>query len=332
MLRVGDIVEVRTMEEVFATLDERGELDSLPFMPEMLQYCGKTFRIYKRADKTCDTVTSSGLRRLKNTVHLEGLRCDGQSHGGCEAGCLLFWKEAWLRRPGRKTSRVSGSSVPEQISQENLRQKAFKSLDPSNPNETVYSCQATELLRFTTALSKWDLRQYGRDWWSGNVPLSAMFRSLAVWIFNIVQELRKGTTYPMWFRSKVLLERDQWTVVKTPHETLGLRPGELVEVKARDEILRTVDRNAKNRGLSFDVEMVKYCGKQSRVLRRVEQIINEKTGKMMSMPKDCIVLDRVVCVGDLHGLCPRSIYPYWREIWLKRSNEPPSSGGSPKDS
>jgi len=30
----------------------------------------------------------------------------------------------------------------------------------------------------------------------------------------------------------------------------------------------------------------------------------------------------VVCKGDLHEFCPRSIYPYWREIWLKRV-EPP---------
>jgi len=32
------------------------------------------------------------------TVHLEGLRCDGEYHDGCDALCLLYWKEAWLRR------------------------------------------------------------------------------------------------------------------------------------------------------------------------------------------------------------------------------------------
>ena len=31
-------------------------------------------------------------------VHLDETRCDGQGHGGCQAGCLLFWKEAWLKR------------------------------------------------------------------------------------------------------------------------------------------------------------------------------------------------------------------------------------------
>jgi hypothetical protein len=43
-LRVGDWVEVRSAAEIFATLDERGCLDALPFMPEMLSYCGKSSR------------------------------------------------------------------------------------------------------------------------------------------------------------------------------------------------------------------------------------------------------------------------------------------------
>src|SRR5438270_4210107 len=24
--------------------------------------------------------------------------CDGTSHGNCDAGCLLFWNEAWLKK------------------------------------------------------------------------------------------------------------------------------------------------------------------------------------------------------------------------------------------
>jgi hypothetical protein len=38
-LRVGEIVEVRSEAEILATLDERAELESPPFMPEMLQFC-----------------------------------------------------------------------------------------------------------------------------------------------------------------------------------------------------------------------------------------------------------------------------------------------------
>src|SRR2546430_13197826 len=88
-LRVGDVVEVRSQAEILATLDENGELESLPFMPEMLQYCGKQLTVQKVAHKLCDTLTRSGIRRMDNAVHLGGVRCDGSAHGGCQAACLI---------------------------------------------------------------------------------------------------------------------------------------------------------------------------------------------------------------------------------------------------
>ena len=97
-LRAGDWVEVKSAEQILATLDSRQCVSGLPFMPEMLQYCGKRFRVFKAAHKTADVIESFSIRRMENTVHLEGLRCDGESHGGCQAGCLLFWKECWLTR------------------------------------------------------------------------------------------------------------------------------------------------------------------------------------------------------------------------------------------
>src|SRR5712664_852458 len=97
-LLAGELIEVRSREEILSTLDPTGKLDAMPFMPEMLQYCGKRFRVFKRADKTCDNIKQWSLRRVKNAVHLTGLRCDGTSHGNCDAGCLLFWNEAWLKK------------------------------------------------------------------------------------------------------------------------------------------------------------------------------------------------------------------------------------------
>ena len=44
----------------------------------------------------------------------------------------------------------------------------------------------------------------------------------------------------------------------------------------------------------------------------------------MEPPNDCIILDGVVCTAAYHGLCPRAISPYGREIWLERAND----GGS----
>ena len=67
-LRIGEVVEVRSQAEILATLDERGELESLPFMPEMLQFCGRRFRVARLALKLCDTITATGMYRMRNAV------------------------------------------------------------------------------------------------------------------------------------------------------------------------------------------------------------------------------------------------------------------------
>ena len=111
-LRAGDAVEVRSEEEILSLLDAEGRLDALPFMPEMLRFCGKRFRVSSRAHKACDTIAWRTLRRMEDAVHLEELRCDGSAHGGCQAGCLLYWKEAWLKPvERRRRGRAPGSSA-----------------------------------------------------------------------------------------------------------------------------------------------------------------------------------------------------------------------------
>src|SRR5438132_394387 len=105
-LRRGDLVQVRSPAEIMATLDANGMLDGLPFMPEMVEYCGRQFVVGKRAEKICDTIHSYASRRLPDAVLLEELRCNGSGHDGCQAECRLFWKDVWLRpvRPGESPS------------------------------------------------------------------------------------------------------------------------------------------------------------------------------------------------------------------------------------
>ena len=75
-----------------------------------LAFCGRRMRVAKVAHKTCDNIKKTGGRRMRNAVHLEGARCDGAAHGGCQADCVFFWKEAWLRRERDTAEVVSGSS------------------------------------------------------------------------------------------------------------------------------------------------------------------------------------------------------------------------------
>ena len=116
-LKAGDLVEVLPAAEIFATLDENGCLDDLPFMPEMIPHIGGRYRVSKRAHKTCDTVHQTGGRKLEDCVHLEDLRCDGTGHDGCKATCFMFWKTAWLRpvrtdhSQGRRETEENGDSI-----------------------------------------------------------------------------------------------------------------------------------------------------------------------------------------------------------------------------
>jgi hypothetical protein len=103
-----------------------------------------------------------------------------------------------------------------------------------------------------------------------------------------------------------------------------------VRVKPIEAIITTLDTSNRNRGMTFDPEMKKYCGRQARVLRRVDRIIDEKTGRMLKLKNPCIILQDVICTSDFHRLCPRGIYPYWREIWLERVE--PDAHPSPKGS
>ena len=114
-LRPGDLVEVRNPREVSLTLDGHGTLDRLPFMPEMVDYCGKRFLVSKRVVKTCYYGVGTGMRKFSadDVVILDGVRCSGNEHDGCQKMCTIFWREAWLRKVDEVTppprQRASGS-------------------------------------------------------------------------------------------------------------------------------------------------------------------------------------------------------------------------------
>lgn len=343
-LRCGELVEVRAKEEILATLDESGELDGLVFMPEMLEFCGRQLRVYRSAHKTCDTITGDLVsRRMANCVHLEDARCDGSAHGGCQAECLFFWKEAWLKRleplrpslTWRFVAGAGGSSPHEGSAGASCTEEALLQLaiqEAPRAEEPTYRCQATALLDATTPLPWWEPMQYVRDWLSGNVRLlvllrAAFFRALyrvtrfrrrsrfRIRLYNGLAKLLGETEYPY--------EAGRLTG-KTPSRRLNLQSGELVRIRSHGEILQTLDTKRRNRGMGFAGEMVKYCGGTFRVRSRVKNILDEKTGKMLSFQNECIILEDVVCSSECASnrlFCPRSIYAYWREIWLERANE-----------
>lgn len=95
-LQAGEWVETKSYAEILETLDANGRHRGLLFMPDMAHYCGQRFRVYKPIERLLMEDTGE-LRRMRNTVLLEGVMCKGLNVG-CDRSCFHFWREAWLRR------------------------------------------------------------------------------------------------------------------------------------------------------------------------------------------------------------------------------------------
>jgi hypothetical protein len=299
MLAVGEWVEVLPARDVVATLDPEGALENLPFMPEMLPYCGRRFRILLRAERTCARGLPPGsppIRRLENAVVLEGLRCDGASHGGCQLGCMLYWKEAWVRRAeGPGVAAATGEASTD----------ALRVRQPSDPE--AYWCQGTQLARATKPEApRWSPGQYVRMLRVRTLTpqqlLAQYVHSMTGRLAREIRRLRPNPARP---------QRDG--------DVLGLVPGEWVRVRSKAEILATLDAKGSHRGLGFANDYDMFCGRTMRVKERVERIVDETTGKLRRI-LDTVALEGSFCMRH-HG-CARGMPALWREAWLTRVPPP----------
>jgi hypothetical protein len=295
-------------------------------MPEMLGSFGKTFTVKAQVERACDTIAGTGVRRIRNTVVLDDVRCDGSAHAGCQAQCLVYWKEAWLQPA---LSNGHRPDVRADTAFARLEQFALANVhgDATTPEEPVYRCQATELLPASEQVDRWSVRSFLQEVTSGNVGIMRFLRVVAgIGGYLVVRRLGLApkTTEP--FRQQDLPDKPAASPAPS-----GLRPGQLVQIRPRDEIAKTLGKNGKNRGLWFDREMEPYCGRTARVKTKVERIVDERNGRLIEFKSDAYILDGVVCNSarsDGRWFCPRAIYPYWRECWVEPVESNSSSGGA----
>jgi len=176
------------------------------------------------------------------------------------------------------------------------------------------------------------------DYTSGNATLGQLLRGFlwivyynvtlarssklgapARYIYDRFQALWGGLPYP---RYRGIIPAGQ----PTPTATLNLQPGELVRIKSYKEILATLDTRNKNAGMAFDGEQVPYCGGLYRVRGKVETFIDEQTGYPKKLKTPAVILEGAFCrarYSDCRLYCPRSIFSWWREVWLERVFERP---------
>jgi hypothetical protein len=301
--QVGEWVEVCSLEEIRATLDGAGELEHLPFMPEMARHCGHRARVAAAMTKIC-----GGGRRIRGIlgeplVLLDELRCGGETHGQCSRACTLLWKPAWFRPVDPLSPGLFGERDERSIGWPYRTQA----------ESGAYLCQATALPRAT-------------------VPISTPRKVLSALEYVRQGERTLGSLATFYLRTRSyrlgsLVRRASGVVGKkrsTPVEKLGLRPGEWVQVKPLSDISATLDRNNRNRGLEFSRYMIPFCGGTYRVNARMENFIDERTGEVRRL-ENTVLLEGVSCGGETSsGPCLRAEYLYWREIWLRRAEAPPA--------
>jgi hypothetical protein len=301
-LMPGDLVEVCSVAEILSTLDEKGTLENLPFMPEMLAFCSRQFRVSASAFKTC--VDDQDMRSLNDTVFLEEVRCDGGSHAGCDRGCLIFWKTAWLKPAGRRErnghSSESGLKEPDLISLAHRDGKFF--------------CQSSEILNASRPLPWWNAKQYLWDLTYNRVPILLFARSLFIAVYNKLASRARLRTWGAVIGSET---------TTNGHLPLNLQPGEFVRVKPLSQIQATLDADGKHENLLFGAPMTKFCGQVLRVRERVENIVLEATQRQRKI-KHTVLLEGATCDGVCHRLCPRQSLLFWRECWLERVTLPHS--------
>lgn|SRR5215469_2115073 len=320
-LKAGDLVVVRSLGEILKTLDANGTLDNLPFMPEMIECCGKRFTVLNRVvQSTIDDAflphhTESFVREFRNNdvVTLGGVRCSGQNHDACQRACAIFWKEAWLRRPGSDDSNHGRCTQerPTMISDD------LDFILKTKVDSRRYFCQSSEFLKATRHLSSWQrMKKCFSAVAAGNISARGMIKLLVVWA-------RWKLHY------KFIGEHLCGTVEKTPTEVLGLKPGDLVEIKSISEIAATLNKNGRNRGLHFSADQRPFCCKRYRVKNRTDNFIAEGTGEMKHF-QNTVMLEDVLCDSACFafGGCYRSDLLYWREIWLRRVDQSPTVASS----
>ena len=316
--RVGDWVEVRPLSEIARTLDAEGAIDGMPFMREMIPHVGRRFRVVKTAHKTCDASGWEYARAMSDAVHLE-TRCSGAHHGGCEAACRFFWKTAWLKKADGPCSdgaeRVAPSESPRDTGHIEARLAAAAHRDVGG--RVHWRCQATEIKNASRRSWPWDPTQYWLDLRNGNVTVP----QLLFYAVKAVLRIGKARFNHLRFAVERLATRPRDRKKSVDAAPLDLRPGELVRIKSKAEIMATLNDDRKNFGLLFDADMAQFCGTTQRVMGRVQRIVDERDGRMMEFKRACIALLNVTCTGlncPTRLFCPREMYTYWRESWLER--------------
>ena len=124
-----------------------------------------------------------------------------------------------------------------------------------------------------------------------------------------------------WYKKMVLrFLHDVLNVRKTPdlHKD-QIQAGDLVRVRNKADIKRTLDGVRKTKGCTFAPLMYKECGKEHRVYKKVNYFFDEYKQKMVKC-NGILLLEGSYCNGKTAYLetCDRTCFYFWQASWLEK--------------
>ncbi|MBV9544698.1 MAG: hypothetical protein JOY61_10000 [Chloroflexi bacterium] len=117
-IQPGEVVRVKSREEIAATLTPDSKTRGLWFDHEMLPFCGGTYRVRRRVSRIIDERSGEMIELKSDCLTLENVVCSGEHSTArwfCPREIYPYWREAWLERVTPEQEKGSDAPLPEPV-------------------------------------------------------------------------------------------------------------------------------------------------------------------------------------------------------------------------
>jgi hypothetical protein len=154
---------------------------------------------------------------------------------------------------------------------------------------------------------------------NGSQPLVLRIKRVLArpWNYHIKKYLKRIQKFLQKLKIKSKPANFAETIQAPDSESSGLKPGDWVRVRSKEEIQATLNSWKELKGCAFLDEMWQYCGTEQKVLQSMQRFLDERDYKVKKC-KGIILLDGVLCHGTpVFGRCDRCCHLFWREEWME---------------
>jgi hypothetical protein len=100
-LQPGEWVQVKSPQEIGATITTSGFNRGMRYDMEMAKYSGERYRVQMRVDKLINEKNGKMGRMKSAAIQLENVYCRAECTSarlGCPRAVNTYWREIWLKR------------------------------------------------------------------------------------------------------------------------------------------------------------------------------------------------------------------------------------------